>query len=254
MTSTASTTTSPCSLECPADVPVACGERHVHDAAGAGLRASRGGSLPCRSDARSASRWLRCVNRHRFWQPWQPRTPRARSTAWLTPPGAGGDPKLLSKRSAYMPTETWTGQGILRLPVARGGSAEGERRRASKIAANRRGPAMVIIVNPTGGRPRCCTLTSAGAASSSPSAVCSWCSSRWRGTSATWRTWSWMGTRKRPPAGRAPWRLRVCAGDSTPWYRGSRRRPARGRAGVLVRERGGVPEITARRRGRSSEH
>ncbi|MDD9842464.1 MAG: hypothetical protein OXU85_00995 [Thaumarchaeota archaeon] len=44
-----------------------------------------------------------------------------------------------------MPTETRTGQGILRLPVARGGDGEGERRRASDEAAFLRGEALVLV-------------------------------------------------------------------------------------------------------------
>ena len=44
-----------------------------------------------------------------------------------------------------MPTETRTGQGILRLPVARGGDGERERRRASDEAAFLRGEAMVLV-------------------------------------------------------------------------------------------------------------
>ena len=44
-----------------------------------------------------------------------------------------------------MPTETRTGQGILRLPVARGGDGERERRRASDEAAFLRGEALVLV-------------------------------------------------------------------------------------------------------------
>ena len=44
-----------------------------------------------------------------------------------------------------MPTETRIDQGILRLPVARGGDGERERRRASDEAAFLRGEALVLV-------------------------------------------------------------------------------------------------------------